>query len=233
MFEAQEDNSVLITKKSPTRKPKRTPKPTRRTRRPSQPSSEKRRIRAADRLAREDWKDGECSGKKLSERCEELNNLVCRYRRSTLSSRQRRACQTAGISFGRRRPSENEELVEKRGKDDGERPGHRTPKPKRTPKPTRRTRRPSQPSSEKRRIRAADRLAREDWKDGECSGKKLSERCEELNNLVCRYRRSTLSRRQRSACETAGISFGRRRPGEENEELVESEEEQDLVMKEE
>ncbi len=133
----------------------------------------------------------------------------------------------------------NEELVEKRGKDDGERPGHRTPKPKRTPKPTRKTRRPtntrrpSQPSSERRRIRDADRLARQDWKDGECSGKKLSERCEELNNFVCRYRRTTLSRRQRSACETAGLSFGRRRPGEENEELVESEEEQDLVMKEE
>ena len=144
----------------------------------------------------------------------------------------------------RRPPSENEELVEKRrGKDDGERPGHRTPKPKRTPKPTRKTRRPtntrrptrrpSQPSSQKRRIRAANSLVREDWKDGECSGKKLSERCEQLKDLVCQYRRSELSRRERTACETASLPFGRKRRTDENEELVESEEEQDLVMKEE
>ena len=135
---------------------------------------------------------------------------------------------------------ENQELVDEGM---GARPGIRTFKPRRTPKPTRKTRRPtntrrptrrpSQPSSQKRRIRAANSLVREDWKDGECSGKKLSERCQELNDLVCQYRRSELSSRERRACETAGLELGRARRPSENEELVESEEEQELVMKEE
>ncbi len=123
------DNAILLgatrrdkdSDSSPTKRPKRTPSPTRRTRTRTRrspaptrrpPSAQRRDERDRERIVRRNtWTEDQCTGNRrsLSEVCSELNRLVCSLGRREMSSRERRVCETVGLG-GRR--FEDEDLVD-------------------------------------------------------------------------------------------------------------------------
>ena len=106
----------------PTRRVRRTPQPTRRP-----PSAIRRNERDRRRVVRRNtFRSDECDGNRrdLSDKCSELNRLVCSLNRRDLESRDRRLCNRVGLEIGtggrrRRRPrSDEDEYDEDEGEHD-------------------------------------------------------------------------------------------------------------------